>query len=71
MNYLSIFKYKYNSLIHSIIDFTSNELRFSTSIRDIFDLATSSRDSFETAEQFIENLKNARDDTHDAISLAQ
>ena len=70
MNYLSILEYEYNSLIHSTTGFTPNELWFSTPICDISNLATSPRDSFETIEQLVENLKNARDDVHDAISLA-
>ena len=71
IEYISILKYEYNSMKYESIDYTSNELHYIISPRDISNFIISPRLSSKSTEFLVEQLKNTHDDVRDSLVIAQ
>lgn len=69
--YLPIFEYEYNALPQESTGLSPNELRFAMPLRGIPDVINPPISTSAVAEEFVDDLRNRRDEARDAIRLAQ
>jgi len=71
--YIPIIGHEFDSMVHTTIGFTPNELRFGLSPRSIVDAYNPAQlaSANESAEELADDLRNRREEARDSIAAAR